>query len=122
MWVLGIARHVATDQLRTQGRELRRRASPGEAAGEEGSVLERLLDPDPGAEEQMASEEQRARVRRAVDGLADNPRQAILLFHVEGLGYQQISERLGVPLGTVATWVTRSRKALAEALEEERTP
>ena len=51
--------------------------------------------------------------------LADGPRKALELFHLEGLAYQEISRRLGVPLGTVATWVTRGRKAMAEALEDD---
>ena len=51
--------------------------------------------------------------------LPEGPRKALELFHLDGLGYQQIAERLGVPLGTVATWVTRGRRALAEALEAE---
>jgi RNA polymerase sigma-70 factor (ECF subfamily) len=42
----------------------------------------------------------------------------MLLFHVEGEGYQQIAERLGVPIGTVATWLSRGRRSLAEALGE----
>lgn len=42
----------------------------------------------------------------------------MLLFHVEGEAYQSISERLGVPIGTVATWLSRGRRALAEALAE----
>jgi RNA polymerase sigma-70 factor (ECF subfamily) len=51
--------------------------------------------------------------------LPDGPRHALQLFHLEGLSYQEIASRLTVPLGTVATWVTRGRKAMAEALEED---
>lgn len=56
-------------------------------------------------------------MRRVLETLPEGPRQALMLFHLEELGYQEIAKRLGVPLGTVATWVTRGRKALAEALE-----
>jgi RNA polymerase sigma-70 factor (ECF subfamily) len=38
---------------------------------------------------------------------------------MDGLSYQEIAARLDVPLGTVATWVTRGRKAMAEALEDD---
>jgi RNA polymerase sigma-70 factor (ECF subfamily) len=38
------------------------------------------------------------------------------MFHVEGEGYQQIADRLGVPIGTVATWLSRGRRSLADAL------
>ena len=40
------------------------------------------------------------------------------MFHLEGLGYQEIAVRLEVPLGTVATWVMRGRKAVASAVAE----
>ena len=61
-----------------------------------------------------------ARLRRAMEGLAEGPKGALLLLHGEGLGYQAIAERMGVPLGTVATWIARGRKVLAEELSEER--
>ncbi len=54
----------------------------------------------------------------ALDGLAAPQREAMVLFHVEGEGYQRIAERLGVPIGTVATWLSRGRRSLAEALAE----
>jgi len=40
-------------------------------------------------------------------------------FHLDGRSYQEIAAELNVPLGTVATWVTRGRKALAERLGAE---
>jgi RNA polymerase sigma-70 factor (ECF subfamily) len=58
-------------------------------------------------------------VRRVLRGLPEGPRDALSLFHLEGLSYQEVAARLGVPLGTVATWVTRGRKAMAEALEDD---
>jgi RNA polymerase sigma-70 factor (ECF subfamily) len=38
------------------------------------------------------------------------------MFHMEGLQYQEIAARLGVPLGTVATWVMRARKSVAASV------
>ena len=42
-------------------------------------------------------------------------------FHGEGLAYAAIAKRLDVPVGTVATWVTRGRKTIAEVLAQEDT-
>jgi len=42
----------------------------------------------------------------------------MILFHVEGEGYQRIAERLRIPMGTVATWLARGRRVLADALAE----
>lgn len=117
-WVLGIARHVALDTLRARKRKRAREIQePAEAEPSSTRLVERLADPGAGADEAIARAEELARVRKVLETLPEGPRQALMLFHLEELGYQEIAKRLGVPLGTVATWVTRGRKALAEALE-----
>jgi RNA polymerase sigma-70 factor (ECF subfamily) len=119
-WVLGIARHVALDMLRARQKERARKADISQdAPSSTTAILDRLADPSAGADEQLELAERAARVRRVMQSLPDGPRRALELFHLEGLSYQAIGKRLGVPLGTVATWVTRGRKALAEALEDE---
>lgn len=119
-WVLGIARHVALDTLRLRQRQRARNvAVPEEAPSSTTAVVDRLADPSAGAEEQLEVAERAARVRRVLQVLPEGPRKALELFHLEGLPYQEVSKRLGVPLGTVATWVTRGRKAMAEALEDD---
>jgi RNA polymerase sigma-70 factor (ECF subfamily) len=82
------------------------------------SFLERLADPGPGPEERAASSERAQRLAKAMESLAKEPREALVLFHVDGLGYQEIARRMGVPLGTVATWISRGRRSIAEALGE----
>jgi RNA polymerase sigma-70 factor (ECF subfamily) len=117
-WVLGIARHVALDTLRARKRKRAREATePMEAEPSSTRLVERLADGGAAPDEQVAKAEELARVRKVLETLPDGPRQALVLFHLEDLGYQEIAKRLGVPLGTVATWVTRGRKAMAEALE-----
>lgn len=119
-WLLGVARHVALDLLRAR-RRARARQSHEPPAPESGRdlLVERLADPQLGADEAMLETERRERVARALSRLPEGPRRAVELFHVEGLRYGAIAERLGVPLGTVATWVTRGRKAIADAIADE---
>jgi RNA polymerase sigma factor (sigma-70 family) len=119
-WVLGIARHVALD-----ARRLRRRAKLHEAGigggdheKDQTSPLDWLVDPTPGPFERAARHQQARRLDRALQGLGDAQRRAMLLFHVEGQGYQQIANQMGVPLGTVATWLARGRRTIADALGE----
>jgi len=118
--VLGIARHVALDALRARQRARARTTSvPEDAPSSTTAIVERLADPRADAEEELLSAERAERIRRVMARLPDGPRRALESFHLEGLSYQEIGRRLGVPLGTVATWVTRGRKAMAEALEDE---
>lgn len=119
-WVLGIARHVALDTLRARQRQRARTVDvPEEPPSAATAVVDRLADPGAGADEQIELAERAALVRRVMQLLPEGPRRALELFHLDGLPYQEISKRLGVPLGTVATWVTRGRKAMAEALSDE---
>ncbi len=119
-WVLGIALHVASDTLLARQKQRARNVDvPEDAPSSTAAVIDRLADPGVGADEQIELAERAARVRRVMQTLPDGPRKALEFFHLEGLPYLEIGERLGVPLGTVATWVTRGRKAMAEALEDE---
>jgi RNA polymerase sigma-70 factor (ECF subfamily) len=121
-WVLGIARHVAIDMRRRRRRERPGDAPPDDAdrADEDAcSWVERIADPGPAPDERAASAERGRRLSAALAGLASPQREAMLLFHVEGEAYQNIAARLGVPIGTVATWLSRGRRSLAEALGEK---
>lgn len=120
-WVLGIARHVALDTLRARQKQRARNVEvhATDAPSSANLVMDRLIDPRAGADEQIETAERAAHVRRVLQQLPEGPRNALQLFHMEGLSYQEIAVRLDVPLGTVATWVTRGRKAMAEALEDD---
>jgi RNA polymerase sigma factor (sigma-70 family) len=119
-WVLGIARHVALDTLRARQKQRARNVElPADAPASSPNVMDRLIDPGAPADEQMEVAERADRVRRVLLQLPEGPRNALQLFHMEGLSYQEVAARLAVPLGTVATWVTRGRKAMAEALEDD---
>lgn len=115
-FVLGIARHVALDVLRARQRDRARhdRGTPDE----EESPLARVADPGPVADERLDSAQRARLVARALSQLPQGQREALELFHGEGLSYQEVAARMDVPLGTVATWVTRGRKTLSEVLRD----
>jgi RNA polymerase sigma-70 factor (ECF subfamily) len=116
-WLTGIARHVALDSLRARKRQRDRTASP--QAGEDGTALDpldRIADAAPDAFQRLADARRRDAVARAMSALPEGQRKALTMFHMEGLQYQEIAVRLGVPLGTVATWVMRARKSVAAAV------
>lgn len=51
-------------------------------------------------------------LQQALANIRPRHREAFLLFHEQGLTYEQIAAALGVPLGTVKTWVHRARQEL----------
>ncbi|NNN19703.1 MAG: sigma-70 family RNA polymerase sigma factor [Acidimicrobiaceae bacterium] len=73
----------------------------GKSAEEE--VLEKFTDTD---------------VKDAIESLPEQFRIAVLLSDVEGFSYKEISDIVGVPLGTVMSRLHRGRKALQKALVE----
>jgi RNA polymerase sigma-70 factor (ECF subfamily) len=115
-WLIGIARHVALDARRARGRAMRRRGGGVDDAS--GPATE-LPSPKPDPFDQLATARRDARVRDAVSRLPAGSRQALTLFHLDGLGYDAVAARLGVPMGTVATWISRGRKALHDMLKDE---
>lgn len=60
-------------------------------------------------------------IRRAIEKLTPQHRDAFNLFHERQCSYQEIAERLSVPVGTIKTWVHRARKQVADTLRRRRT-
>jgi RNA polymerase sigma factor (sigma-70 family) len=123
-WVLGIARHVALDMLRARKRHGHLPDATPTIEGDEGvSRTETIPDPAAGPDELLEQARQRQQLQNAMSALPEPMALALMKFHLDGRSYQEIAEEMNVPLGTVATWVTRGRKALAERLgqKEKRT-
>ncbi|WP_043739063.1 RNA polymerase sigma factor [Thioalkalivibrio nitratireducens] len=58
-------------------------------------------------------------VRRAMARLSDDHRQVIALVDIEGFAYAEVSEVLGVPIGTVMSRLSRARGQLRKLLLEQ---
>lgn len=118
-WVTGIARHVALDALRARKRYRQRHVADAtdDDDGTRESAIDRVADAGASPLERVEKAERDRALQRALDTLPEGQRNALRMFHLEGLAYQEISVKLDVPLGTVATWVTRARKAVAAVIE-----
>ncbi len=57
-------------------------------------------------------------VQRALDGLPDDFRTAVILCDMQGLSYKEIADIMGCPVGTVMSRLFRGRKLLAAALRD----
>jgi RNA polymerase sigma-70 factor, ECF subfamily len=58
-------------------------------------------------------------VQDAIAALPVNAREILLLCEVEEMSYQEIAETLSIPIGTVMSRLSRSRKALREILAQK---
>ncbi len=59
-------------------------------------------------------------IARALDGLAEEQRAALLLVVLEGLTYREVAEVQGVPIGTVMSRLARARQQIKTYLDGER--
>ena len=57
-----------------------------------------------------------ADVKEAIDQLPEDFRMVVVMAFIEGLSYEEISEALGVPMGTVKSRLHRGRKMLQKSL------
>ena len=105
-WILTVVHRRAVDLVR---REERRRGEPLEAAPEPASGP---------ADEDVALRDRRAAVQSALAELPGDQRQAIELAYYGGLTQSELSERLGVPLGTVKSRMFAGLRRLRELLAE----
>jgi RNA polymerase sigma-70 factor (ECF subfamily) len=54
------------------------------------------------------------RMMSAMDRLPDEQREVVALILIEGFGYRETAEMLGLPIGTVSSRLVRGRTALLE--------
>lgn len=64
--------------------------------------------------------EREQRLSRAIAKLPEGHRTIILLFHAEMLSYEDVAQRLDLPLGTVKSRLNRARHALRGVLMRDR--
>ena len=117
-WIFKIASNLAIDTLRkrepvTVSLDGSRHA---ETAEEIESTRITVESKDENPEEFLEAKELGQEIERAIGLLRPDYRTAILLRHVEGRAYEEIAEVMGVPLGTVKTFIHRARGELRETL------
>jgi len=67
-------------------------------------------------EQALAMSERREMLERALQTLSPTQRVPLVLYHFEGLRYEEIAEKLGVSLGKVKTDIFRAREVLRRKL------
>jgi RNA polymerase sigma-70 factor (ECF subfamily) len=117
-WILRIARNLTLNRVTTMAAKTERTMASLDAS--RGTQDDRRIDPvDPHAaqpEDGMERAELKHALWRALEKLAQEFREAVLLRDVEGLDYEAIANVLELPIGTVRSRIHRGREALKEIL------
>ena len=70
------------------------------------------------AEAEYLTREQTMRINKLVANLPDIYKIPVVLYHQEGLSYQEISEKIGEPMSKIKNRIFRGRKLLKSLLQE----
>jgi RNA polymerase sigma-70 factor (ECF subfamily) len=122
-WIFKIASNLTIDALRKKELDTisvdgsRNAVTTDEVEATRITVESRDENP----EELLEAKELGAEIEEAIGRLRAEYRTAILLRHVEGRPYEEIAEIMGIPLGTVKTYIHRARGELRESLAHLRT-
>jgi RNA polymerase sigma-70 factor, ECF subfamily len=108
-WLYRIALNAALDVLR--------RGKPQVAIDADDTIL--LADPALGPEAALIARERADRVQSAIRSLPEAARAVLVLREYSGLSYQEISEVLDIPTGTVMSRLNYAREKLRQILSGE---
>ena len=117
-WIYRITSNTCTDMLRKRVRRISA-VSITESDDDDRAPLE-LKDTSPTPEETVEKNEVQKAVRAALAELPYEHRQIIALYDIEGLSYQEISEIIKCPVGTVKSRLSRARNFLKKILSQNR--
>jgi len=104
-WLYAIATNQAIDASRKRKRRqtisLENEWDSGESSAKAGSLRDVLESNNEKPDSSAIMDEKKVQVRQAIDTLPENLRQVLLLAYFHEFKYQEISEVLEIPLGTV---------------------
>src|SRR5215472_7630705 len=107
-WLVAIARNRAIDRLRSSA--VTRRTEPIEAA-------DAVSDPAPAAVERVELAQQHQRLARCLAELEAQHSTAIRAAFLDGATYEELAQRMSVPLGTMKSWIRRGLLKLRACLD-----
>jgi RNA polymerase sigma-70 factor (ECF subfamily) len=106
-WLTRIVRNRCIDVLRQRGRETLL----------DDASTEDWEDPASSPADVVALSRDARRLQECLDELEECPRKVLRLVYYEGVTYKEAAAHVGVPLGTVKTWVRRSLIRLKSCME-----
>lgn len=118
-WVYRIATNTCLDSIRKNSK-IKNNVSMEQATFEDITIMDKLISNSPGPEKIAETNAQRAAIKEALNKMNEKNRIIIILRDFMGLSYEQISETLETPVGTVKSRISRARSELRELLCKDR--
>jgi len=116
-WILRIVTNSCYDELRRRKRQPTTPLDPINSDGEEMDSPQWMVDNSPTPEETFESTELERAIQDCLNDLPEDFRAMIVLIDIQGLDYQETSQVLNSPLGTIKSRLARSRKKMRDCLQ-----
>ena len=117
-WMMSVGRNLLIDHYRQSKDDRMTVSTEGD---DEFNLLAAIPAPQTSAQSAMEREERVLWLRRALDQLAPQLKEAVILRDLEELSYEEIGEILKVPEGTVKSRINRGRLELARHIQRQRS-
>lgn len=117
-WLYRIATNHTIDYLRKKKLQTLSIDKPRKTKS--GEMKMQLEDQTAQADRSIIRKQRQNIVQHAIDELPEKYRKVIRLRHMEEKSYQEISEELDKPLGTVKAHIFRAREMLYKSLKDKR--
>ncbi len=118
-WLYRITTNTCIDELRKRkGRETI--SIDNDIEDDEGSFKREFADNEPTPEEKVISKEGESEIIKSMNTLSDEHRTIIVMRDIEGLSYTEISEAIGISIGTVKSRISRARLQLKNIILKNR--
>lgn len=111
-WIRTISANLAKDYLKSSQKKLSDNSTSDE------TVLTLIQDNTDSPENVLLRKERQRIISEAINNLKPRFREVIMLFEVENLTYEEISQKLKCPIGTVKSRLYNAKRELAESLKD----
>ena len=116
-WVLRIVTNTCYDELRRRKRRPTTPLEPETSEEEEMESPRWLADDGPSPEESAERAEMERAIQHCLEGLPEEFRAVAILVDVQGMDYEEVSQTIGKPLGTIKSRLARARARLRHCLQ-----
>ena len=114
-WLSSVARNYCIDHYRASKREK-------EVVVEDLVAMDLAPAASGNPHRALEDRDRRSFLRRGLEVLPDQLREAVILRDLQGLSYQEMADRLRLPEGTVKSRINRGREELARLLLRAQQP
>ncbi len=110
-WLTTITYNVSRDYLKSAKKRY-------EVPNEDENVVINIRDRKRNPEEAFLQRERQIRITAAINALNKKYREVIILSEIENMSYEDISKKLGCPVGTVKSRIYNAKKELFNILKD----